>query len=300
MLRLPLKRIKKHEKDQLKALQSKIDSCVTHQKKYEKADTLWKGISKKGSRSKILFESLRKRLRSMCVGVEICNYCEQNLESDTEHIYPKKLFPERTFSWGNYLQVCKKCNTEYKADRFAVFIPIGSANAEEITLRRGVYEPAPTLDAAFIDPRNENPMDYLRLNLLYDSPAFCFLDPIYNEGTREYYKAKWTLDILNLNKDNALVENRRSALDDFLGLLSRYVNAKNSKNFTELADAIGDFPPIVNTKPFATEKKRILIDLRNKIKKHTHPTVWKEMIRQRSILPKTNNLFKQAPEALLW
>jgi hypothetical protein len=85
MLRLPSKHIKQHEKDQLRLLQSKIDSCATHQEKYEKADTLWTGIRKKGSKSKILFDRLRQRIRSMCVGVEICNYCEQNLESDTEH-----------------------------------------------------------------------------------------------------------------------------------------------------------------------------------------------------------------------
>ena len=36
------------------------------------------------------------------------------------------------------------------------------------------------------------------------------------------------------------------------------------------------------------------------IKTHSHPTVWKEMIRQRFLIPELQNLFNQAPEAIYW
>lgn len=42
------------------------------------------------------------------------------------------------------------------------------------------------------------------------------------------------------------------------------------------------------------------MNIESEIKSHSHPTVWKELIRQRETLNQTNQLFQQAPEALSW
>lgn len=52
-----------------------------------------------------------------------CAYCESEITSVTyghiEHYYPKSKYPAKTFSWGNLLLACPRCNDkEHKGDEF--------------------------------------------------------------------------------------------------------------------------------------------------------------------------------------
>jgi len=51
---------------------------------------------------------------------------------------------------------------------------------------------------------------------------------------------------------------------------------------------------------FEVEKHHVLTAIQERIENHSHPTIWKEMIRQRAALPETNQLFQQVPEAIAW
>ena len=110
-------------------------------------------------------------------------------------------------------------------------------------------------------------------------------------GTREFLKAKYTKDLLGLNTRAALVANRKNAAKFYVSRLEKYVAAKTSNNFMELTDAINDdWGGIDLMGNFKTEKSRILDSIKNDILSYSHPTVWKELIRQRAKLTKTNLL----------
>lgn len=75
-------------------------------------DALWK------ARNNQAFDEIRSTLRSMASGLERCMYCEDSAGTDIEHFWPKSLYPERAFSWENYLLACSGCNSNYKRDQF--------------------------------------------------------------------------------------------------------------------------------------------------------------------------------------
>lgn len=230
----------------------------------------------------------------MCVGVEICNYCEQSEASDIEHILPNSLFPNKAFVWDNYLLACKKCNTTHKLDAMYVFNPANSANT--VWVDRGT-EP-PTTDYAFIQPRLEDPMDWMELH--FDDFLFWARSP-HAPGTRGFEKVERTLEILELNNRPNLVKYRREAFGNYKRLLREYVDVKGATNHKELENAVNGDPQVIPTAPFADEQHRLLDSIRNSILTGEHFTVWREMIRQRTSLPtRIQQLFQQAPEALTW
>jgi uncharacterized protein (TIGR02646 family) len=235
----------------------------------------------------------------MCVGVEICVYCENNEATDIEHIYPKKLYPEKAFNWENYVLACNKCNSHHKSDKFKIFNPKDSATVEDITLPRGTYSQPTNDDALFINQRIDDPLDLIELDLL--NQTFVFVERS-QQGTREYEKASFTIDLLGLNTRGSLVAARKQAVRFFINRLETYVSAKNATDFQELKDAVDDdeVGSLDDTKSFGQEKQRMLDAIKKDILEGSHPTVWKELIRQRVNLPKTNGLLTDAPEALNW
>lgn len=296
MIPLSSKNLSRESADFLSKRQQDIDSKADFEAKAKRADQLW---SNKGSQAaKKAFGEIKKLLIDMCVGTEICNYCENNEAADVEHIYPKKIFPERAFVWKNYLLACKKCNTTHKQEKFFVFNPKGSNKVQDVKPPRGNYISPPNDDAAFLDPREENPMDYLWLDL--KTFFFAELTVKHPEGSRGYEKANNTLDILQLNARNALPEARRAAAKYYIDRLQQYVNVKQAADYQTLLASLGDFDEIDTTKPFDAEKPQILEKIKHSILTHTHPTVWKEIQRQQLKLNKAKTLFQQAPEALTW
>ncbi|MDM8562067.1 hypothetical protein QUF54_01800 [Candidatus Marithioploca araucensis] len=124
-----------------------------------------------------------------------------------------------------------------------------------------------------IDPRCENPLDYMALDLL---GTFWFV-PIADEGTQNYQRAEYTIDILRLNYRDVLVEARHNAFDSYKARLYEYQNRK-----TNGADR--------------NELNRLIKSL----KKMHHPTVWAEMKRQYTSHDELKRLFQNIPEALSW
>ncbi|MBC7449818.1 MAG: hypothetical protein H7330_17350 [Hymenobacteraceae bacterium] len=236
------------------------------------------------------FTTIKDHLRALCVDTEGCNYCEGNEGRDIEHIYPKSFFPERAFQWDNYLLACKTCNTDFKKDKFAVFSPRGSAQI--VDLQQGLA--APTDDAAFIDPRQDNPLDFLWLNLRLALPIF-IVHPNLAVGSRAAIKAQKTLDILQLNARRRLAEERHAAYGEYLHYLAIYGNVIGAATMPDLV-RVEPYPRTVNVDaPFEQEKLRIATSIWQKVLKHRHPTVWHELKRQRLVVRDADHLFRVAP-----
>ncbi len=272
--------------------QNRIDILLTFSEQSSKAKTLWNG--KRGSASsRTAFAEIKNKLIEMSVGVEVCNYCENNEATDIEHIFPKDWFPSKTFVWENYLLACRTCNTDYKNNRFAIFIP------KDSNTRLDVIAQPQNDDSAFINPQTDNPLDFFWLNLRRGVFTI-HPDIISSPQSRDYLKADYTLDMLSLNKRSALVNARKSAVKYYLDRLERYIKIKNATNADELAAAIDPLETIINAISFELEKERFLAAIEKDIITYAHPTVWTELKRQRVHLTRTNLLFQQAPEALNW
>lgn len=120
MIRLSSKVLSGKVETHLSKVQARVDVQADFAAKAIRAKNEWD--SKTSSKTKrAAFGEIKETLLEMCVGTEICNYCENNEATDIEHIYPKSFFPERAFHWDNYLLACKTCNSTYKQDRFAIF-----------------------------------------------------------------------------------------------------------------------------------------------------------------------------------
>ena len=85
------------------------------------------------------------------------------------------------------------------------------------------------------------------------------------------------LETLKLNKRAFLRKARKQAYGDYKARLTEYIFHRNSGSPQGQID--------------------IMIE---GIQKHSHPTVWKEMIRQRNHIAELQTLFNQAPEAINW
>jgi len=235
----------------------------------------------------------------MCVDVAVCNYCENNEATDIEHIFPKRLFPDKAFCWDNYLLACSKCNSHHKKDKFAIFYPALSDTLLNITPKRNVYTLPPTNDSVFINPRTENPLQFMELDLkTYQfiprlSPDFISL--------RDESRADYTITTLGLNTREQLIKARQIAVDAYLRNLKKYVQVKKAITIDELVAIIHEPECVDETQDFAVEQTRLLNAIREAIQQASHPAVWKELVRQRGTLqPQTKRLFEDAPEALLW
>jgi hypothetical protein len=281
-------------KEALDKKQKTIDDLSTFIEKSNKAGKAW---DSKGSPE--IFKRIRKHLITLCVSVEVCNYCESNEANDIEHILPKKLFPHLTFLWTNYLLACPNCNSKFKQDQFAIFEPLDSEEVTEFVSRQKVETQPATEDYVFIHPHLENPMDFLRLELntcIFDiHPDF-----IENESSRGFKKGEYTLRILKLNDRSSLVKGRKAARDEYLNLLKQYIFVKKGKDFDDIKRAVHCFPAVNEEIPFIQEKQNIIESIEKKIKSHRHPTVWHELVRQRESRSDLNRLFLEVPEVILW
>jgi hypothetical protein len=297
MIKLPFRDISGKALDYLGEKQRDVNAKSLFQEKVKKAVSLWDN-KKKTKDGKLVFEEITRILSEMCPGVEICPYCEQNEATDIEHIFPKKHYPEKAFAWGNYLLACRSCNTDYKASNFKIFNSYQSADWQELTSSNPL--PPQNDDALFINQRDEDPLEYLELDLV--NRLFIFTEK-HPPGTREYERASYTKELLELNKRATLVEGRKQAAKFYIGRLEKYVAAKNATSLSELENAIGsdiEWDQINRQDLFQAQQANILQNIKHSILTYAHPTVWKEMLRQSKHLPKTNQFIQQVPEVLMW
>lgn len=219
------------------------------------------------------FDAVKTALTAMCSGSKRCAYCEDAPADEVEHIYPKHLYPDKTFDWCNYLYACGTCNGP-KNNKFAVFdVKTGS-----IIHLDGKNEATDGI-ALFINPRKENGMDFCKLNLL--SFHFEITAP---KGSFDYQSADYTFNtVLRLNTQREyLREARANAYGMYKMRLAYYFKNKSIVPKAQLNKMIAQ------------------------LQKESHITVWKEMQRayNKGILSKLdtelNNLFHALPEALNW
>ncbi len=211
------------------------------------------------------------KLAEACAGPRRCMYCEDSLADEVEHVRPKNLYPEVCFTWTNYLLSCGPCNGP-KSDHFAVFDANGAV--VEVSRPQGADVVPPLAGTeVFLDPRSEDPLDLLELDL---EDTFFFV-PVHDEGTGEHERAKYTIDTLHLNDRDYLAKSRKLAFIGYKSLLRSYISDRDDGASTDDLD-----------------------EIKWAIQENDHPTVWVEMIRQRDHLPELYDLFQQAPEALAW
>ncbi|MCP3447203.1 hypothetical protein [Bradyrhizobium sp. CCGUVB14] len=219
----------------------------------------------RNNRKNKTFQEIRAALERMCCGARRCCYCEDSAADEVEHIAPKALFPERVFDWTNYLYACGPCNGP-KNNRYSYVTPSGEMK-EFIRTRAGRLMAPPKGIDALIDPRRENPLDFMQLDL---AGTFCFVpiaaDPVLRR------RAVWTIELLDLNKPT-LTRARASACFNFENALRSYAEQK-----------------LRNVTVSELEKTKLMILAQ------PHPTVFLEMQRSRLADP----LFVDIPEARAW
>lgn len=262
----------------LALLQAKVDAGADYASRVAMARSQWD--SKTSSQAKkTAFLSIKSNLDHMCVGPRRCAYCEDSLADEVEHILPKDLFPEAAFRWSNYLFACGPCNGP-KSNRYGVVN--GGAVVEFIRRRGDPIVPPPAGPAGCINPRSEDPLALLDLDLGGQTAdgevlvgTFNFM-PAEHLGADEVARAAFSIDVLSLNREVMCVA-RANAFGGFRARLVEYRNTREHGG-TEATLA------------------RLRADLLNT----PHLTVFAEMRRQRASLPEIDALFAAIPEATAW
>lgn len=297
MLKIISSTISPSTQTHLNSQQADINGQASYEEQVNRAARLWKG--KEGSiPKKAAFLDIKAKLTENAVGEHYCGYCEHNEHSDIEHIYPKGLYPNKTFVWENYMWACKKCNSGLKLDKFKIFNPLGSGTVQEITPKHKnrIYLAPANEDAVLINPRVDDPLDFLFLDLqrgiLVANPNLTI--------PRDIERADYTLELLKIDIREGLRKARILACKGFINSLKRYIIAKNAASLPELEACMEELHPVVFVNSLEYEKTTTCLSFQKDILTRNHPTVWKEMQRQHLQIPKLTRLFTQAPEALEW
>ena len=260
----------------LKKYQDKVNNSGSYNVQVTTAKGLFKQYN---TSSNSAFKEIRSSLSKMCIGPRRCNYCEDSTADEVEHIAPKSHYPERVFQWDNYCYACGPCNGP-KNNKYAVFrndqggaffeIPPHPETTSEYC---PILERPPLGDEILINPRHENPLDYLLLDIAGKFHFSALADP----GTKDYTRATYTISILNLNTRADLIKARELAYSNFLSRLIAYEKERDEGALNQHLTA-----------------------MRQNLQDESHQTVWKEMQRQSNNIPKLSNLFNRIPEALGW
>jgi len=253
----------------LSEYQGEVDAGASYSDRVDLARRLFGSRNDKRNPA---FAAVRSALHSLCRGPGRCMYCEDSAADEIEHFYPKNLYPEFTFAWANYLYSCGPCNGP-KSQWFAVFSAATGQIIEVARSPRADVLPPEAGDPLYIDPRREDPMEFLRLDL---RDTFHFR-PLGARDTRAYDRAEYTIRKLHLNDRDDLCVMRKDAFENYAAVLFAYVKGKQA-GLTEAQLA----PKLA------------------KIRRAPHPTVWFEMKRQRDHHPRLRALFTAAAEALEW
>jgi uncharacterized protein (TIGR02646 family) len=266
MIPVPDKPLPKAAAAELARYQGIVDVHHDYPSRVEAAKAEFKARNKPGNAA---FRAVRRTLSEMCHGSRRCMYCEDATADEVEHFKPKDLYPEVTFAWKNYLYACGICNGP-KNNQFSI---ISRNRIHDVTRGRGSPMVPPRKGRpALINPRNENPLDFLMLDII-DTFEFVIIS---SPGSIAYERAKHTLEVLRLNDREYLRKSRRTAFGAYRSLLRDYGDEVQAGNHAE-ADRV----------------KRYILE-------SNHATVWAEMKRQRSHIAELSTLFDRAPDALNW
>lgn len=278
MLRIPSRNADPSITAELNSLQAFVGSGVGYSTQVELAKKLWKEKLQTNAR-KAIFIKIRETLAEMCSGCVRCAYCEDSLADEIEHVLPKSFFPNLAFEWENYLFACGSCNGP-KSNRYGI-IDRGVLR-EVIRTKNGPVVPPPIGVHALINPRCENPLDFMELDLggvtqsgVVLTPTFQFVvrDDICSE---DQVRAEFTISVLGMNRE-VIRSARENAFGGFRSRLREYASEVMVQANSDRLDL-----------------------LRKDILKAPHLTVFSEMIRQNRFIPEINHLFSEAPHVLYW
>ncbi len=253
----------------LREYQRQVDEAGSYE---DRVGSAKKWFSRRNHRSNRTFRRVRESLTRVCSGAQRCVYCEDSVGDEVEHIQPKDLYPCLVFVWTNYVYACGHCNGG-KSNKFAVIS--GNRLVDVTRLRGGPVVPPKPGAPAFLNPRVEDPLRFLDLDL-EDTFMVLARDGLPNID-RE--RTDFTIETLKLNRD-VLLQARATAFVSYRARLHEYVSMR------EVASAED-----------ATEEMGRLVD---SLKAMPHATVWAEMKRQHPFVPDLEALFAKAPEALGW
>jgi len=246
-------------------LQEKVDQEATYADRVARAKARWQAVDKSGK----AFVEIKRLLTDMCWGSRRCMYCEDSLADEIEHFQPKDLYPEFVFSYENYLYACGPCNGP-KNNRFGVLEP-GKDEVTDVTRGRDdEVEPPLKGEPAFLNPRSDDPLDFLVLDIT-DTFLFRARPRV---GARKKARAEYTIRELHLNDRSYLVEARRVG---YAALVCALEAARTRK---QEGKDLG--PP------------------RLSIEWTPHRSVWEAMKRQRAKVAELAELFEAVTEALDW
>ena len=250
------------------ALQAEVDGASSYADRVAEGKRLF---ALRNVRGNVIFDEVKRTLDQMCAGARRCAYCEDSAADEVEHVRPKDLYPQVVFAWSNYVYACGPCNGP-KGSHFAVFVE-GALDPVEVA-RKPKAPIVPPLDGepVLIDPRAEDATRLMSIDL---RETYLF-KPLSPKGTRDHVRADYTIRTLRLNRDE-LPRARRHAYLDHVAHVRHYQRERD-------AGASADR----------------LIELRETVQQRQHPTVWREMQRQRERLPELRALFADVPEAATW
>ncbi|WP_416759017.1 hypothetical protein ACNI65_20380 [Roseateles sp. So40a] len=263
---------------QLNVFQASVDALADYADRVEAAASAWKTRTST-VKGEAAFKAVRATLAQMCIGPIRCAYCEDSLADEVEHIKPKSFFPDLAFVWANYAFACGPCNGP-KGSRYAV---VSRGTLREVVRTRGLPPaPAPAGRCALIDPRTEDPTEFLELDLGGVGADGTQLDPTFDFLPKEDLsatataRAEYTIKTLGLNRE-VLRKARSNAFGGFRARLREY--AEKMEAGADVAE---------------------LARLRDDLLGTPHLTVLHEMRVQRLWLPEIDDLLNRAPEASMW
>jgi len=269
MIRLPDNDLPPRAAGWLNNWQSQIDVICSYSERVAEAKRLFPLKNRKGNKT---FDSVKNTLREMQGDLVRCVYCEDSSADEIEHFFPKNVFPDQVFQWENYSYACGPCNGP-KNDQFEIFrnsdekrIDVTPPHWKSRPKKWKPKEPPLGLPV-LINPRHEDPLDFLWLDLI---DTFR-IDPIASLSAHELERAEYTRDVLALNRD-LLLRARETAFEALGSMLAIYADEFEGKC-----------------------RRERLKSIERAISRSPHQTVWREMFRQRASIADLNQLFQRFP-----
>lgn len=269
MIRVPDLELSEAAAKQLNDWQDEIDRIPSYEARVAVAKSQFSYRNQIGNPT---FDEAKALLHAMCCGRQRCIYCEDSDSDEVEHMWPKNLYPEKVFAWENYLYSCGPCNGP-KSSKFKVFSDLDGSVVDVTRARGGATVPPLGGRPLLINPRVENPLDFMKLNV-GDAGTFLYEE---HGDTQQRQRAAFTIEVLRLNARDQLVGARADAYEGYYTALESYCAKKQHQAGADALDRC----------------KQV-------IQRGSHVTVWKEMQRQQGDIEELAELFSIAPEALGW
>jgi hypothetical protein len=164
-----------------------------------------------------------------------------------------------------------------------------------VKLERKTEPPYQTF--AFINPRTENPDDWMILNPL--TFTFILLPDL---SKRDVNKATKTLDVLQLNTRDTLLAARKSAARYYYQQMKLLVDLLGAGTKEQLSALLTPYDDALDFRLSLDElKQQINSSFQKHISTYQHPSVWHSIkVIASKTDPKWQAIFAQLPQALNW